>query len=86
MYIYIYIGFIISVNIFIWLNSPTFLNENFNFNIKTPLLTCKEFCLSLGIFIILITFYILLCKKEKEENGQEDSPLDSEKKLDQLDQ
>ena len=49
---------------YIWLNSPDFLNKTFGFSLTEPILTPFSFQLYSGILILAVTIFLIFCKPE----------------------
>lgn len=70
-------GVTIAFNVYIWLNSPKFLNEVLGTQLENPILTPKSFFILAGLLIFSFTTYFAFFKPEKREEVKKNSQKDS---------
>ena len=56
---------VVSVNIFVWLNSPLYLDKLLGLKLDSAILTSSNFCEFSGILILVVTIYLWFFKKEE---------------------
>lgn len=57
------LGGVISKNLYIWLNSPEYLNQEIGTHLKSPILYPGNFMFMVATFILFLTIVLLIFKE-----------------------